>query len=178
MIRILKYAIIHLYDRGGITLKKNLVICLLVACLLFISGCDKEIEKGNYKEGTYFSSVEFASYGKNYVTTAVVYVDKDGFIKSVFIDSTYVKNEVNTTKKVLGDDYAMKETSANMGNITGGAEWYEQIAVIEKKIIDEQGTNWVKWADDEKTKLDGISGATITADTYIKAIDAALAQAK
>lgn len=159
-------------------MKKNLIVCLLVACLFFISGCDTKVERGDYKEGTYFGSVEFESYGKNYVTTAVVYVNKEGFIKSVFIDSTYIKDEKNTTKKVLKDEYGMKTASANAGNITGGAEWYEQIEVIEKKILDEQGTNWVKWSDNEKTKLDSVSGATITADTYIGAVDAALAQAK
>lgn len=157
-------------------MKKSLIVCLIVVCLLFVSGCDKEVEKGNYKEGTYFGSIEFESYGNKFVTTAVLYVDKNGFIKSVFIDSTYNKNGVNTTKKVLGDNYEMKSTSANVGNIPGGAEWYEQVEVIEKKILDEQGTSWVKWTDDKK--LDGISGATITADTYIGAVDAALAQAK
>ena len=74
----------------------------------------------------------------------------------------------------------MKETSAGFGNIPGGAEWYEQAKKIEDKVVAEQGTSWVKWSDDAKTKLDvdTISGVTISADSYIKAIDSALSQAK
>ena len=50
----------------------------------------------------------------------------------------------------------------------------------EKKVIEEQDLDWIVWADDEKTKLDldVISGVTITADTYIKAIEQAMQQAK
>jgi hypothetical protein len=149
-----------------------IVFCLSV---VFLTGCTKV---GDYKEGTYFGSVEYESYGKKYVTTAVIYIDKDGVIKSCFIDSTYVKDDVNTTKKVLGDAYGMKDTSAKQGVIEGGAEWYEQVEVIEQKVVEEQGLDWVKWADDEKTKLDSISGVTITANTYIEAIEKALSQAK
>lgn len=160
-------------------MKKFLTLCLVMAGLFVITGCEKVEEKGNYKEGTYFGSYQYESYG-NYVTTAVVYVDSNGVIKSVYLDSTYNKDGVNTTKKTLGDAYGMKETSANIGNIPGGAEWYEQAKKIEDKVVSEQGLDWVKWSDDAKTKLDvdTISGVTITADSYIKAIDSALSQAK
>ena len=89
------------------------------------------------------------------------------------VHSTYIE-----TKKTLGDAYAMKETSKNIGVIPGGAEWYEQVEVIEKKIVEEQNLDWVKWSDAEKTKLDSVSGVTITADTYIKAVEKALELAK
>lgn len=160
-------------------MKKFLTLCLVMVGLFVITGCEKVEEKGNYKEGTYFGSYQYESYG-NYVTTAVVYVDSNGVIKSVYLDSTYNKDGVNTTKKTLGDAYGMKETSANIGNIPGGAEWYEQAKKIEDKVVSEQGLDWVKWSDDAKTKLDvdTISGVTITADSYIKAIDSALSQAK
>lgn len=160
-------------------MKKFLTLCLVMAGLFVITGCEKVEEKGNYKEGTYFGSYQYESYG-NYVTTAVVYVDSNGVIKSVYLDSTYNKDGVNTTKKTLGDAYGMKETSANIGNIPGGAEWYEQAKKIEDKVVSEQGLDWVKWSDDAKTKLDvdTISGVTITADSYIRAIDSALSQAK
>ena len=123
---------------------------------------------------------EYESYGENFVTSAVVYVDENGMIKSVFIDSTYDKDGVNTTKKALGDDYAMKETSANIGVIPGGAEWYEQVEKIEEKVVSEQGLDWVKWSDSSNTKLDldTISGVTISANSYINALNSALNQAK
>lgn len=161
-------------------MKKVLCLCVMLVGLFVFSGCEKVEEQGSYKEGTYFGYDEFESYGAKYVTTAVVYVNENGMIKSVYIDSTYNKDSVNTTKKVLGDNYAMKETSANIGVIPGGAEWYEQVEKIEEKVISEQGLDWVKWSDDANTKLDidTISGVTITADSYINAVNNALSSAK
>lgn len=159
------------------SLKKLLVIAAVFGFALVSSGCEKA-EEGSYKEGTYFGSVEAVSYGKTYVTTAVVYVNEDGMIKSVFIDNTYFKDDKYTTKQVLGDAYGMKDTSSKNGVIEGGAEWYEQVEVISDKVVAEQGLDWVKWTDDTNTKLDGVSGVTITASTYVSAITAALEQAK
>ena len=87
---------------------------ILVALLLVTTSCEKVEEEGNYKEGTYFGFVQSESYGKVYTTTSVIYVDQNGKIKSVYLDSTYEKDNISTTKKTLGDDYAMKETSANI----------------------------------------------------------------
>ncbi len=161
-------------------MKKFLTLSFVLVGLFIFSGCEKVEEKGIYKEGTYFGSVEYESYGANYVTSAVVYVNENGMIKSVFIDSTYDKDSVNTTKKTLGDAYGMKETSANIGVIPGGAEWYEQVKKIEDKVVAEQGIDWVKWSDEAKTKLDvdTISGVTISSDSYINAVSKALSQAK
>ncbi len=153
------------------------IISLLVIVLILAVGCQK-VSTGKYQEGTYFGSVQTESYGKKYVTTAVVYVDNQGLIKSVFIDSTYINNDINTTKKVLGDAYGMKSASAKAGNIAEGSEWYQQIEVLEKKIIDEQGIDWIVWKDESKTKLDALSGFSITADSYIKSVSIALEQAK
>ena len=153
---------------------KKILISLI--CLLSLTGCEKILE-GNYKEGTYMGSDTFTSYGKQYVTTSVIYVDSNGVIKSCYIDSTYVKDGINTTKKVLKDDYGMKETSKNIGVIEGGKEWYEQVKVIEDKVVEEQGLDWVKY-DETGTKLDGVSGVTITVDSYIRATSKAIEQTK
>ncbi len=153
------------------------IISLLIVVIIMTVGCQK-VNEGKFTEGTYFGSVETVSYGKKYVTTAVVYINDQGLIKSVFIDSTYLKDEVNTTKKVLGDAYGMKSTSANAGTISEGSEWYEQVEVLEEKIIEEQGIDWIVWQDDAKTKLDALTGFTITADSYIEAVSKALEQAK
>lgn len=153
---------------------KKILISLI--CLLSLTGCEKIVE-GNYKEGTYMGSDTFTSYGKQYVTTSVIYVDSNGVIKSCYIDSTYVKDGINTTKKVLKDDYGMKETSKNIGVIEGGKEWYEQVKVIEDKVVENQGIDWVKY-DETGTKLDGVSGVTITVDSYIRATSKAIEQAK
>lgn len=152
----------------------------VIFALCCVCGCEKAKHTGIYKEGTYYGIVPFTSYKENYVTTAVIYVDHYGDIKSCFIDSTYVKDGVKTTKKALRDDYGMKETSNNMGVLEGGREWYEQVEAIEEKVLEEQGLDWVKWTDQQKTKLDldVISGVTISADTYIEAVSKALEQAK
>lgn len=156
-------------------MKKIFLSLLLVLC---VTGCGNEV-KGDYKEGTYMGYDYYSdSYGNNYVTTAVIYVDNSGLIKSCYIDETYNKDDKNTTKKVLGDDYGMKETSANIGVISGGAEWYEQIKVIEDKVVSEQNLDWVKWQSEDTTKLDSISGVTISADSYINALKDALEDAK
>ena len=158
-------------------MKKALIVMFALIGMFMFTGCEKV---GKYREGTYFGYDSYESYGTNYVTTAVIYVGGDGMIKTVYIDSTYNKDGVNTTKKSLGDNYGMKETSANIGNIAGGAEWYEQVAKIEEKVVSEQGLDWVKWSDDAKTKLDvdTISGVTISSDSYINAVSKALSQAK
>lgn len=151
---------------------------ILIISLLCLTGCEAvETEKGEYKEGTYFGSVSSESYGKMYTTTATVYVNQNGMIKSVFIDATYIKDDVVTTKKALGDAYAMKETSASIGNIEGGAEWYEQVETLEDKIVSEQGLDWVTYQEDNST-LDGVSGVTIQVADLIKAVDIALNNAK
>ena len=68
-------------------------------------------------------------------------------------------------------------TSANIGVIPNGAEWYEQIAAIEAKIVAEQGIDWIKY-DAEGSKLDGFSGATLKVSDLMKAVEVALAKAK
>lgn len=152
------------------------IISLLIISVVFLSGCEA-VGKGEYKEGTYYGFVETESYGSKYITSAVVYINTSGSIKSVFIDSTYVKDAIVSTKKALGDAYGMKATSATVGNIEGGAEWYTQIEVLEKKIVEEQGIDWVKYQDDNST-LDSVSGVTIKASDYISAVSKSLEQAK
>lgn len=162
-------------------MKKLFLTNIIILSLFAFCGCEKVEKEGIYKTGTYTGVVPYESYGKEYVTTATIYVGKYGNIESCFIDSTYeTEGGIITTKKALHDGYAMKETSANIGVIPGGAEWYEQVEEIEKKVIEEQNLDWVKWTDKEQTKLslDVISGVTITADTYIKAVNQALMQAK
>lgn len=150
---------------------RNLVLGLMLGVALFVTGCEK-VEKGDYKEGTYFGYVEETSYGKVYVTSANIYVDKNGMIKSVFIDSTYVKDDKNTTKKALGDAYNMKPASPIK------KEWDEQVEILENKIIEEQGLDWITWKDDTKKTTDSVSGVTLNIDAMYKAVDNALKQAK
>ena len=158
---------------------KKLVLTFVLVGLLLMTGCTK-VAEGDYKEGTYFGYVEEAGYdGTVTVTTAAIYVDENGMIKSVFIDSTYKSPDSKlTTKKALGDDYGMKGTSADRGVIPGGAEWYEQVANLEKKIVEEQGLDWIEWKDEGKTTTDSVTGVTINISAMYEAVQKALTQAK
>lgn len=157
---------------------KKVFLGLVLVALLFVTGCNK-VEEGNYKEGTYYGFAEETAYdGSVTVTSATIYVDEKGVIKSVFIDSTYKKDGKLTTKKTLGDAYGMKATSANKGVIEGGAEWDEQVVNLETKIIEEQGLNWLTWSDEEKTTTDSVTGVTIDISNMYKAVQSALEQAK
>lgn len=168
--------------RIGEKYMKKIALYSAVALSIFLfCGCEKVEKQGIYKQGTYSGAAIYESYGQTYVTTATIYVGKTGNIEHCYIDSTYqTQDGTITTKKTLKDDYQMKETSAAIGVIPGGAEWYEQVEKIEEKVIAEQNLDWVKWSDTEETKLDldTISGVTITADRYIDAVSQAIEQAK
>lgn len=170
---------------------------IVAALLILVTGCTK-VSEGNYKEGMYFG---FDATSK---TTAVVYVDSQGMIKGVFIDAVYGqtqpdKTKVYTTKQILGDAYAMKTASANMGIIEGGAEWYEQMESLADKVVDEQGIDWLKFkyrvtdtngvttftdtlptgqTEADKLYTDSVAGVTIHVDASYNAIKSALDKAK
>ena len=156
---------------------KKFLSVLAIICLVLVSGCTK-VEEGNYKAGTYYGTV-VDSYGVvNNTATAVVYVNDKGMIESVFLDTTYEHEGTITTKKTLGNDYGMKGVSASMGNIEGGAEWFEQVNALEEKIVSEQGLDFLEWSNEEKTKTDSVAGVTIQINALVEAANKAIEQAK
>jgi len=156
---------------------KKILALLSLLCLIGISGCTP-VEEGTYKEGTYYGTATDNYGGEANTATAIVYVNEEGLIKSVFLDTTYTKDDTVTTKKTLKDSYGMKGVSANIGNIVGGAEWYEQVANLENKVIEEQGLDWLVWSDENKTVTESVSGVTIKINALIEALNNALEQAK
>lgn len=149
-------------------MKKAFFLIMAVLALLLVSGCTKIEDLGEYKEGTYFGS----ALDEGSVATALIYVDENGNIKSVYLDTTYEKDGVATTKKTLGEDYGMRKASPI------SKEWYEQVELLEKAILKEQGLNWVVWKDDEKTETDSVSGVTMKIGALYKATSEALNMAK
>ena len=150
-------------------MKKYFKIFLAVmVCVFLFTGCEK-VNVGDYKEGTYYGSV-VDNYGGAAVASAVVYVDSTGMIKSVFLDTVYSKDDVLTTKKTLGNAYNMKPASEV------GKEWYEQVNLIEAKVIENQNITFMTLNDDGKT--DAIAGVTMKIDALYKALENALNQAK
>ena len=65
----------------------------VMVCVFLFTGCEK-VNEGSDKEGTYYGSVVDNYAGSNAVATAVIYVDSTGMIKSVFLDTTYTKDDV------------------------------------------------------------------------------------
>ena len=150
-------------------MKKYLIFVFALIVCFIVVGCEK-VNSGNYKEGTYYGYVVDDYGGSKNVATAVVYVDSNGMIKSVFLDTTYVKDGVNTTKKALGSDYGMKARSEVK------KEWYEQVELIEKKVVENQGISFITLDNDGKT--DTIAGVTIKIEALYKALNNALEKAK
>lgn len=151
-------------------MKKIVAGLVMIIMVVSFSGCQK-IE-GDYKEGTYLGHVTDTYGGQNNEAIAVVYVGKSGKIESVYLDTTYTKGENVTTKKALGNDYNMKAYS----NAT--LEWFEQINLLEKKVVEEQGIDFINWTDAERTTTDSVSGVTIKINALYEAIHNALKQAK
>lgn len=149
---------------------KKLLSLLLVTVML--TGCGSN----SLKEGTYEGSAVDTFGGQENTATAKITIDAEGKITDVYLDTTYTKDGVETTKKTLGNDYGMKETSANKGVIEGGAEWFEQVEALEQAVIDNQGIDFLNVDEDGYT--DAVSTCTIKVDALYKALEDALNKAK
>ena len=80
--------------------KLKYVVCLLMVVMLV--GCGKK-----YNAGEYVGSVIDSYGGENNTATAKVTIDDSGKITDVYLDTTYTKDGVETTKKTLKEDYGM-----------------------------------------------------------------------
>lgn len=120
---------------------------------------------------------------------AAVLVDADGKIVDVKIDEAQTKPDlaVNAgdvedlrTKLEKKEDYGMKATSAQIGNIEGGAEWYEQAAAFEAwakgKTADEVKAGVGE--DGYPVDADLKAGCTIHASGFVTAVANAMASAQ
>lgn len=145
---------------------KNLkyLICVFALCLLV--GCSK-----GYKEGEYTGTAVDSYGGQENTASAKVTVDSEGKITDVYLDTTYTKDGVTTTKKTLGNDYNMKTYQPE-----AAGEWYEQVEKLEQAVIDNQGIDFLNLDEDGYT--DAVSGCTIKIDALYEALEDALEQAK
>lgn len=150
-------------------MKKIILVLPMLLLSILLFGCEK-VSNGDYKEGTYFANVIDNYGGSKNTAIAVVYVDDSGLIKSVFLDTIYEKDGINTTKKSLGSDYGMKVRSEV------GKEWYEQVNLIESKVVENQDISFIKINDDGKT--DSIAGVTMKVDALYNALNEALKEAR
>lgn len=153
-------------------MKKLGILLVMFSAFLLLVGCEKVSEEGSYQEGTYFGHVVDTYGGSENEAMATIYVGANGKIESVFLDTTYSKENGTTTKKALGNDYNMKTYSS------ATLEWYEQIELLEQAVIKNQGIEFIKWTDTENSKTDSVSGVTIKVDALYQALQQALNQAK
>lgn len=151
--------------------KVGLFVLFMAMCL--VVGCSSS----KYKEGVYSGSDSDTFGGQENTATADIIVDENGKITSVYLDTTYTTSDgISTTKKALKESYGMKDTSSAMGNIEGGAEWYQQVEALEKAVIEHQGIDFITLDEDGKT--DAVSGCTIKIDALYQALQNALEAAK
>lgn len=145
--------------------KLKYVVCLLMVVMLV--GCGKK-----YNAGEYVGSVIDSYGGENNTATAKVTIDDSGKITDVYLDTTYTKDGVETTKKALKEDYGM--LNHPYGSTVG--EWYQQVEKLEQAVIDNQGIDFLNLDEDGYT--DAVSGCTIKIDALYQALNDALEKAK
>lgn len=143
--------------------KTKYLICLFT--LILLVGCSK-----GYKEGEYTGTAIDSYGGQENTASAQISIDSEGQIIGVYLDTTYTKDGVQTTKKTLKDDYNM------MSNPNAAGEWYEQVEKLEQAVIDNQGIDFLNLDEDGYT--DAVSGCTIKIDALYEALEDALKQAK
>lgn len=127
-------------------MKKILALVLAVAMLASFAACgaaEAEYKLGMGVSVSLDSSKDATAQAD--ATVATVIMDKDGKIVAAALDcaqtkvsSTDVADLASVdvrTKMEKKEDYNMKGVSASMGNIEGGAEWYEQAAAFAEKMV-------------------------------------------
>lgn len=144
-------------------MKKVLISLCLLMSVIGLCGC----EKVGYKKGQYSGSAIDNYNNEENTATADVVINSEGKIESVYIDTTYQ----GSTKKTLGYDYNMQKYYPN-----AQGEWFEQVERLEKAIVENQGTEFLKLNENGKT--DAVSGCTIEISAIVKAVDEALSKAK
>lgn len=147
---------------------KKILSIALVAILL--TGCGNN----GLKEGTYDGSAIDTYGGEENTATARVTIDAEGKITDVYLDVTYTKDGVETTKKTLGDEYGMKVGNSDYGQAE--YEWYEQVEALEQAVIDNQGIEFLNVDEDGYT--DAVSTCTIQVSALYEALEDALNKAK
>ena len=170
-------------------MKKILALVLALALVATFAACGgaKEAE---YKLGmginVSLDSSADAADDKDAVaqadaTVATVVLDAEGKIVAADLDCAQTKVSVKAdgtltvdgvdvrTKKEKKEDYNMKDTSAKMGNIEGGAEWYEQAAAFCAFITGKTLNEAIAIAANP-AETDVIASCTIGVEDFLKLI--------
>lgn len=132
------------------------------------------VSAGGYKTGVYRGSRVMLSQGYPHTDFVTIVVGGKGKIVAVLIDATYPVDTKNynkgfTTKQLLGDDYGMRRGSSI------DREWNEQVDAIAEDIIKNQG---IKFKLEKDGAPDGVAGATINVEPYVRIIEEILEEAR
>ncbi len=153
-------------------MKRIFAVMLTLLMGVVLVACGGTTEEGDYKPGLYLG---YTDGHRN--TYAYVYVDAEGFINDVFIDTVYTTTDddedIATTKMSLdyGQGYDMRND---------GLWWYEQVDLVAQNIVENQGIIDYDLIDGDfdEDGDDVISGVTITVDGYLEAVGNALSRAE
>ena len=138
---------------------KKLTIAALA--LVMLTACGPKVTTGTAEKELDSSTVKVS------VTL------EDGKVTEITIDET----QGETTKRELGEGYGMKGTSAAIGRIEGGAEWFEQVDSLQNYIV-ANGVEAVALDDSGYATGDLASSCTINLYNIMATVNDAIANAK
>ncbi len=154
-------------------MKKLLSVFVALVSVLVIAACGSE-DLGEFQPGLHLGYTEGHRNDVVYV-----YIDRDGFIKDIFIDSVYTTtddedNEIAITKRTLNDgyDYTMSGSGDHL--------WIEQLNMLIDVLVENQGEleDEVDEDGDLVDPSDALAGVTISVDGYLEALNNALDRAR
>lgn len=178
-------------------MKRFMALLLVLTVTFALAGCQKE--KGDYKAGMYY-----ASTSGNQSTFGVMFVNEDGKIEDMFIDSVYLKASENggvswtsygnpatgyaTTKMALDNGwgyhmfYAQYTASTTTPTEEGYKAWLKSNNKLEwfeqVRLIIDQVIELQDLPSKTADEYDAPAGATITVDSYYSVIEDLLEQAR
>ena len=164
-------------------MKKAFAAILGVFAFVALTACGSP-ELGDYKPGLHLGYTEGHEN-----TYAYVYVDADGYIFDIFIDTIYMKTDEDGPASWEGRNgevsgIATTKMSLNYGQgydmRNDGLWWHEQVTAIAGDIVENQGIADYTIEDGyfDQDADDAIAGVTITVTGYLEAVGIALERAE
>ena len=138
---------------------------------------------GEYTPGTYFS------YNEEDGASALIVIDENGFIQSVFFDQLRIKTAIDeTTGEVVFTTFSTKQALQEGYTLASGFTWAEEADELAEAIVANQGWNadWDTYEDggkllfdlEDQDVIDAVSGVTIGISGFKTTYEDAISQAE